>query len=218
MRRVIYISKKKSPEDSQEELTKTDRKSSGSKVADLISTIITWVLSAAIIIGAVLFAFNSSPTKSIFGFRYYTVLTPSMSPTYDVGDMIFVQLASAENINEGDVITFNPSLDSDAYLTHRVIQKIDDYEGTGETCFRTKGDANDSDDSFLIESERVIGIVRFGIPKVGYIIRFFQLRWYFIVPIAIMLFILGHLLKLYFDDDEDAEGESENMTPAADSV
>ena len=86
-----------------------------------------------------------------------------MEPAYSVGDMVFVKIENADNINVGDVITFNPSSDGNAYLTHRVVEKLPDYQGTGVTCFKTKGDANDSDDSFLIDESRVVGTVKFGI-------------------------------------------------------
>lgn len=179
------------------------------KFLDIFADLVVYLISAAVLIGAVVFAFNASPTKSIFGYRYYTVLTPSMTPTYNVGDVIIVKLTDPENINVDDIITFNPSRDSDAYLPHRVYEKYEDYEGSGVTCFRTKGDANDSEDSFLIEADRVIGKVSFGIPKLGYAIRFVQLRWYFVAAIVVMLFVFIHLLRMYIDlgneDGDDAE-------------
>lgn len=183
----------------------------GARVFDILFTILVYLLAAAILVGAILFSFSTTPDKSIFGYRYYTILTPSMSPTYNVGDMIFVQLKGAENINVGDVITFNPSQDSDAYLTHRVTEKIENYEGTGVTCFKTQGDANNAEDSFLIDGSRVIGTVGFGIPMLGYVVRFVQLRWYFILPIIIMVAVFFQLLKRYFmmGDDEEEDGEED---------
>lgn len=179
----------------------------GARIFDIAFSVFVYLLAAAILVGALLFSFSTSPDKALFGYRYYTILTPSMSPAYNVGDMIFVQLKGPEDINEGDVITFNPSQDSDAYLTHRVTEKIVDYQGTGVTCFRTRGDANDSEDSFLIESDRVIGTVNFGIPYLGFVVRFIQLRWYIVLPIVIMVAVFFYLLKRYFligdDDDED---------------
>jgi len=184
----------------------------GAKIFDIAFTVFVYLLAAAILIGAILFAFSASPDKSLFGYRYYTVLTPSMTPTYKVGDMIFVKITDASEINVGDVITFNPSQNSDAYLTHRVTEKLENFEGTSETCFRTKGDANDVGDSFLIDGSRVIGKVTFGIPGLGYVVRFIQLRWYLIVLIAIMIGALFLLLKRYFligkgDDDDDKGNE-----------
>ena len=159
-----------------------------------------------------MFSFSTSEDKALFGYRYYTVLTGSMSPTYNVGDMIFVQLKEGKDINVGDVITFNPSQDSDAYLTHRVTEKIENYEGSGVTCFRTQGDANNAQDSFLIDEQRVIGTVNFGIPMIGYVVRFVQLRWYLILPVVIMIAVFFQLLKRYFlmgKDEDEEQGEAD---------
>jgi signal peptidase len=178
--------------------------SKGYKTVKFLQTVITYLIAVCIVIAALLFAVNKSPQKSLFGFRYYTVLTPSMEPAYSVGDLVIVKLTNADNISVGDVITFNPSSDSDAYLTHRVTEKLTDYEGTGVTCFRTKGDANDTEDSFLIDSSRVIGTVSLGIPKLGYVIRFVQLKWYIVIPLVVMIVVLFKLLKIYFTDEAPA--------------
>ena len=192
------------------EETQLENRNKASKVISIIRTVFIYVLSACILIAAILFAFSASPNKSIFGFRYYTILTASMEPELSVGDLIFVQLKDAENINVNDVITFNPSSDSDAYLTHRVTEKIENYQGTGVTCFKTKGDANDTEDSFLIDENRVIGTVSFHIPGLGYVIRFVQLRWYIIVPIIIMIFVFFHLLKVYFSYNKKEDEKTED--------
>ena len=187
----------------------------GARVFDIAFTVFIYFLAAAILFGAVLFAFNTSEDKAIFGYRYYTITTGSMSPTYNVGDMIFVKLASGDEINKGDVITFNPSQDSDANLTHRVTEKIENYEGTGVICFRTQGDANKTADSFLIDERRVIGVVKFGIPFIGYVVRFVQLRWYLIVPILIMIAVFFQLLKRCFLMGKEEEEKAETLQDPA---
>ena len=188
-------------------------------IFEVVQKIFIYLLSIAVIVAAILFATDKSPQKSFFGFRYYTVLTPSMSPTYEVGDMIFVKLANADQIHEGDVITFNPSEDSEAYLTHRVVEKIEDYEQTGVTCYRTKGDANDAEDSFLIDQARVIGTVQFAVPKMGYVVRFVQLRWYFVLALVILLFVFFRLMRIYLgaEDEDDSEDEADTIVAADDS-
>lgn len=209
-RSVVKISSEENTSISQEKAS--EKLTPGERFLELVADITVYLLSAAILVGAVFFAFNASPTKSIFGFRYYTILTPSMSPTYNVGDVIIVKIAGPESINVDDVITFNPSSDGGAYLTHRVFEKYEDYEGTGVTCFRTKGDANDSEDSFLIEADRVIGKVKFSIPKLGYIVRFVQMRWYFVAAIVVMLIVFIHLLRMYIDLGSE---ESDNAEAGA---
>lgn len=177
--------------------------SAGYRIVQIIRTIFVYLLALTIIVAALIFAASKSPQKSIFGYRYYTVLTPSMEPELSVGDVVIVKLKNAEDINIGDIITFNPSNDSTAYLTHRVTEKLEDYEETGVTCFKTKGDANEVEDSFLIDSSRVIGTVSFDIPKVGYVIRFLQLRWYLVLPLIVMILVLFRLLKIYFKRNKD---------------
>ncbi len=177
----------------------------GYAVLSVVRRIFIYLLAVGLVIAALLFTASNSPSKSLFGYRYYTVLTPSMEPAYSVGDMVFVKIKKADKINVGDVITFNPSADSEAYLTHRVTEKIENYEGTGVTCFRTKGDANDSEDQFLIDEERVIGTVSAGVPKLGYIVRFVQLRWYFVVPTIVLIFVFFKLVGMYLAAPEEEE-------------
>jgi len=49
----------------------------------------------------------------------------------------------------------------------------------------------------LIDQDRVIGSVKFSIPKLGYIVRFVQLRWYFVAALVILLWIFFRLLNMY---------------------
>jgi len=193
----------------------------GAKIFDIAFTVFVYLIAAAILIGAILFAFNTSQDKALFGYRYYNVITPSMSPSYNQGDMIFVKLCDASEIQIGDVITYNPSnnTDSETYLTHRVIKKIENYENTGVTCFQTKGDANKDADEFLLSEDKIIGKVTFGIPMLGSIVAFIKLRWYFIVPIIIMIAVFFLLLKRYFllgkeeEDEKKADNDNDKSDP-----
>ena len=185
--------------------------SKGFRVFSVVRMVFIYCLSIFIVIAAVFFAVSKSPNKSMFGFRYYTVLTDSMVPEFSSGDMVFVKVSDAKGIKTGDVITFNPSSGSDAYLTHRVTEKITNYQGTGVTCFRTKGDANNADDSFLIDEDRVIGKVQFHVPKLGVIVRFVQLRWYFILPLIALLFVFFRMMKYYFElKSKDIDDQKNN--------
>ena len=85
------------------------------RVFNVSSTVFVYLLAACILIGAVLFAFDASPTKSIFGYRYYTILTPSMSPSYEVGDVVFVHIDNllvdteaccSQRVSDADALTF----------------------------------------------------------------------------------------------------------------
>ncbi|MBQ7266579.1 MAG: signal peptidase I [Firmicutes bacterium] len=192
------------------------------KVLEIVGDILFFLLLAAILVGAVLFASSRTPDKSIFGYRYYDVLTPSMEPAYSVGDLIFVKITKADAINVGDVITFNPGSTDDSYLTHRVTEKLENYQETGVTCFHTKGDANDSDDPFLIDESRVIGVVKAKVPLLGYIILFVQSYYIGVIIFVVLFVIFFNLIKKYAAvsaelkilEAEEAEEEEEEENKA----
>jgi signal peptidase len=98
----------------------------------------------------------------------YVVLSDSMSPEIQAGDVVIVDDTSAERIEEGDVITYE-SVQASQLVTHRVI----DVRESGDSLeFRTKGDANEEPDPQPIPAENVVGVVAFHIPLIGHVISF----------------------------------------------
>lgn len=102
----------------------------------------------------------------------YVVLSSSMSPTIQAGDVVVVNDVSPSEISEGDVITFrSPGGDQSTggtdKVTHRVIEVVHE---DGERHFRTKGDANEEVDKQLVPPKNVIGRVGFAIPYIGHVI------------------------------------------------
>lgn len=82
----------------------------------------------------------------------------SMQPTFNYGDLIVIRGGQAENVEIGDIIAFNapPPYDKLAAspTVHRVVEKWTENE---KVYFRTKGDANLSDDQWKLPAENVIG-------------------------------------------------------------
>jgi signal peptidase len=175
------------------------------RVTELVSDILFYLLLVAILVAAIMFASSKTPGKSIFGYRYYDVLTGSMVPTYNVGDLIFVKVTDAADINVGDAATFNPGSTDDSYLTHRVTEKLENYEGTGVTCFRTKGDANDTEDPFIIDESRMIGVVKLRIPLLGYVVQFVQYHYIMVIVFIVLVSLFFSLLKKYMEVSAEVE-------------
>ena len=105
----------------------------------------------------------------VFGYEVYGILSGSMLPSYPIGSIIYVQHEEANNIEVGDVITFNMAAGSDVVATHRVVE-INSEEET----FTTKGDNNDTVDSSPVSFERLIGKIVLCIPMLGYVADFIQ--------------------------------------------
>ena len=76
--------------------------SKGTRVFLAIRKFFIYCLSFFIIFFAVFFAASKSPNKSLFGFRYYIVLTDSMVPEFSSGDMVFVR--QCETASNGEIV------------------------------------------------------------------------------------------------------------------
>ena len=113
---------------------------------------------AIITVAAVLFVgFN------IFsGARGYAVVTDSMAPTLNRGDVVFVQQAEFETLKEGDIVTVCFA-DGSGFFTHKIVS-IDHFAG----AIRTKGDANESEDPQASMSEQIMGRMWYSVPYLGY--------------------------------------------------
>ncbi len=113
--------------------------------------------------------------------NFYTILTTSMVPTIDAGDIVITHKNTNDIYNKGDIITFVSS-GSSITITHRI---TDVSILNGEYFYRTKGDHNATEDSTLVPANNVIGRVIFRLPKVGYLQQFLVTRTGWIVAIVL---------------------------------
>ena len=103
------------------------------------------------------------------GGRGLVVLSGSMAPAIETGDVAVIKAAKAKTVDEGDIITFSdPTRDGDL-VTHRVIRI--ERQDDGKLAFTTKGDANKGKEEWLIEPGGSVGAFQFRIPKAGYVMQ-----------------------------------------------
>jgi signal peptidase I len=124
---------------------------------------------------------RNDPThqSSIWGFKVMTVLTGSMAPDIQPGDVIVVKPIKPENAQVKDVITYRNS--NNTLITHRIVNRV---EKQNQLFFQTKGDANNVNDERLVSSNQLVGSLLFHIPKAGYVADFIK------SPMGIVLFIV----------------------------
>ena len=127
------------------------------KIASTISTTILILLIAAALFVAL---------PKLFGMKMYTILSGSMEPVLEAGDLIYVAPTDPEKIEEGDIISFVLN-DNLVVATHRVV----DVDREGKR-FTTQGDANDTEDASPVLYGNVIGVEKFAIPKIGFLFGF----------------------------------------------
>lgn len=123
----------------------------------------------------------------ILGNKPVVVLSPSMTPTYNVGTIIYYKHVDQSEIAANDVITYDLR---GTLVTHRVKAIVNgDY--------RTQGDANNVEDQELVPYSAVQGKVGgLAIPILGFGVQFINEHiWMFAIFIGILVaeFLLSNI-------------------------
>ena len=130
---------------------------------------------------------------SVLGITPMVVLSGSMSGEaedhIEVGDLIFVGKAEPAELKVGDVIAF---MDGSVVVTHRIMDITTDE--SGKLLFTTKGDANNAEDLRPVNEDKLVGIYKARIAKLGNFALFLQ------TPLGMVLFIGIPLLAFIIYD------------------
>ena len=195
----------------------------GRKIGRILLNTLFYCLIVAIIGGAILFAFSENTQKSLFGYRLYSVKTPSMTPQpggpaggFRAGDMVVVRLCDPQTVRTNDIITFVPGKDPNVYLTHRVVKVLDHINEDKGLFFVTKGDANPSDDP-PVAAKAVIGKKVFSVPAIGGVIEFIRSNLFLCVIAVIAAIGLVTLLRMYFSYPKKEDSRAAHEQPAAET-
>ncbi|MCA6213725.1 signal peptidase I [Thermococcus bergensis] len=121
------------------------------------------------------------------------VLSGSMQPLFNPGDVIVVERVNASSIAVGDVVAFRPpdAKDEKILVTHRVVEILVNESGR---YFQTRGDNNEDVDPFLVPAENVVGKAIFSIPYLGYLTRHNHSRTARLLVYIFLIFIPGVML------------------------
>jgi signal peptidase I len=127
-----------------------------------LTQVFSWFLLAAVIAGALALIVVPKASSA----RPLTVLSGSMEPTYDIGDVVIVRSVDTDSLQVGDAITFQAVSDDPQLTTHRIVEIAYGSEGRS---FVTQGDNNDVPDLAPVTPEQVKGAVWYSVPVVGYV-------------------------------------------------
>ena len=173
------------------------------------------IFTSALVALAVLLALLLVGARLV-GLQVFTVLSGSMEPTYHTGSLIYVKKVDATKLSEGTVITF--MLDEDTLATHRIVGVVPDEEDPSVIRYRTKGDANESEDGGLVHYKNVVGTPVFTIPKLGYFANYIQHPPGTYVAISagaliLLLMFLPELLGMLTGDEKKGQAPEEEKPP-----
>lgn len=106
----------------------------------------------------------------VLGYQTSTMLTGSMSPLINPGDIVITQPAPVTDIKVGDIITYHIPVEDQRVETHRVTAITAKPDGT--FVVQTKGDANNGNDPWLATiSTPTVDRHVLTVPYVGEAIR-----------------------------------------------
>ncbi|HJA80591.1 MAG TPA: signal peptidase I [Candidatus Mediterraneibacter intestinipullorum] len=125
---------------------------------------------------------NGAPV-SIGGFSIHTVLTSSMEDELPQGTLVVTRQVDPASLQIGDDITY--MRDETTTVTHRIVGIIEDYDGTGQRAFETRGTMNKEKDRLPVPAANVVGKVVFHNDVLGHIMSFLSRFWH-----LLLLFLL----------------------------
>ena len=173
------------------------------KWLDVTLRVIEWTLIVFIVMCMLILLSQkiTGNTPELFGYSTYTVVTDSMSGTYNVGDVVLckrtkdpTKYQQEVGYKEGDVIAFLAphGFDKDDRLqgqtiTHRIVTPPF-YDEESDTWFvETKGDAVAIKDRVAIPIENIQGVIIGSSSAVSALFGFLA-KWYgFLVVIVVPL-------------------------------
>ena len=145
------------------------------KVMTVIGAVLCVVLIPILVINVTLIVrsfTNPDKVPNVGGIFPMIVLTDSMFPEIESGDLIICQTEEPENIKVGDVISFfDPAGNGTSVVTHKVIEVLNE---NGKISWRTRGIANNADDSLPVPADKLVGVYRSRIPGLGNVVMFMQ--------------------------------------------
>lgn len=157
------------------------------KILFTIVTVILVILLAYNIYNFIMIKVLKHDVATINGYTMLEVVSGSMKPTINVGDMIIINTKD-KNYKENDIITYYDN--NHNLITHRII-KINDTE------IVTKGDNNNTEDE-AIYSKEIIGKYVTKLENLGIILS--SLKSPFTM---IMILIIGILICILTSIDKD---------------
>ena len=148
------------------------------------------VCTTALVVAVAALAVAFTVVPGVQGGKSLTVLTGSMSPRLEPGDLIAVVPTEAADLRVGDIITFQPKSGDPLVITHRIVRVQDE---DGERVFTTRGDANSAADAPII-ADQIKGRMIYSIPMLGYLTHALSAWAPLLVPCAAVALIVYGLI------------------------
>jgi signal peptidase len=135
----------------------------------LVGHLVPWLMRGTVGLAIVAFL-GLAVGPHVFGYRTLTMLTGSMAPKINPGDVVVVTPLATAEVAKGMVVTYHIPIGDHSLITHRVISVQHDTQGN--VTINTKGDANKAADPWTATLQGGTAYqVRGVVPAIGNLIR-----------------------------------------------
>lgn len=170
--------------------------------ARTLITVAGWTAAGfAIALAVTLLVAHASGRQSL------TVMSGSMEPTIDTGDVVVAKPIAPMDARVGDVVTYKEPHGEGRLITHRVktMQALQD-----KVRFTTQGDANDTSEHWQVATTGQIARVTHRVPKLGYALGFLRdpSKRLFLIAIPALLLGLFELVRIWRPARPEPQGTS----------
>lgn len=167
-----------------------EKHTAGNKALNIIGLILCLLMLPIVIVNMTMFIqslIHPDVPPNFLGYTPLIVSSGSMSPAFDVTDLVVVKAPEdAAALEDGTVICY---LSGDSLVTHRIVGR--EITADGQTVYITQGDANNTPDRVRVSPAQIIGVYHTHIPNLGKFALFMQ------TPAGIILFVVLPLLLLF---------------------
>lgn len=131
----------------------------------------------------------------LWGKRPLVVISGSMEPILKVGGILYYEKINLDDFKKDDILVYQLN---EHIVSHRIVN-INEYG------FETKGDNNNSNDSYIVDKNNVIGRGNnWSIPYIGYYADFIYNHKYLLIVMIILSYF-----NIWFNSRKDKKGYEE---------
>ena len=131
----------------------------------------------------------------LWGKRPLVVISGSMEPILKVGGILYYEKINLDDFKKDDILVYQLN---EHIVSHRIVY-INEYG------FETKGDNNNSNDSYIVDKNNVIGRGNnWSIPYIGYYADFIYNHKYLLIVMIILSYF-----NIWFNSRKDKKGYEE---------
>ena len=131
----------------------------------------------------------------LWGKRTLVIISGSMEPILKVGGILYYEKINLDDFKKDDILVYQLN---EHIVSHRIVN-INEYG------FETKGDNNNSNDSYIVDKNNVIGRGNnWSIPYIGYYADFIYNHKYLLIVMIILSYF-----NIWFNSRKDKKGYEE---------